>query len=116
MNRLLQGDVGSGKTIVAVLTLLVAVENGYQGVLMAPTEILADQHARSVLKLLQEAGSDVKVGVLTGSLKAAAKRRALEDIATGRAQLVIAPWRSTCRLARSHTRGCRRAARMGRRG
>src|SRR5262245_32036650 len=56
---------------------------------MAPTEILADQHARSVLKLLQEAGSDVKVVVLMGSQKAAAKRRALEDIATGRGQIVI---------------------------
>jgi len=89
MNRLLQGDVGSGKTIVALLTLLVAVENGYQGALMAPTEILADQHARNVLKLLQGAGSDVKVVVLMGSQKAAAKRRALEDIATGRGQIVI---------------------------
>jgi ATP-dependent DNA helicase RecG len=89
MNRLLQGDVGSGKTIVALLTLLVAVENGYQGVLMAPTEILADQHARSVLRLLRDAESDVRVSVLTGSLKAAAKRRALMDIATGHAQLIV---------------------------
>ena len=89
MNRLLQGDVGSGKTIVALLTLLVAVENGYQGALMAPTEILADQHARNVIKLLQDAGSDVKVVVLMGSQKAAAKRRALEDIASGRGQIVI---------------------------
>jgi ATP-dependent DNA helicase RecG len=89
MNRLLQGDVGSGKTIVALLTLLVAVENGYQGALMAPTEILADQHARSILKLLREAGSNVGVVVLMGSQKAAAKRRALEDIATGRGQIVI---------------------------
>jgi ATP-dependent DNA helicase RecG len=89
MNRLLQGDVGSGKTIVALLSLLVAVENGYQGVLMAPTEILADQHARNVLKLLEGSGSDVKVVVLMGSQKAAAKRRALEDIATGRGQIVI---------------------------
>ncbi|HJQ96906.1 MAG TPA: ATP-dependent DNA helicase RecG [Candidatus Polarisedimenticolaceae bacterium] len=89
MNRLLQGDVGSGKTIVALLALLVAVENGYQGALMAPTEILADQHARNVIKLLGDAGSDVKVVVLMGSQKAAAKRRALEDIATGRGQIVI---------------------------
>jgi ATP-dependent DNA helicase RecG len=89
MNRLVQGDVGSGKTIVALLTLLVAVENGYQGALMAPTEILADQHARSVLRFLRDAGSDVRVAVLTGSLKAEAKRRAVVDIANGHAQLVI---------------------------
>jgi len=89
MNRLLQGDVGSGKTIVALLALLVAVENGYQGALMAPTEILADQHAKNVLRLLRDAGSDVKVVVLMGSQRAAAKRRALEDIATGRGQIVI---------------------------
>ena len=89
MNRLLQGDVGSGKTIVALLTLLVAVENGYQGALMAPTEILADQHARNVIKLLRAAGSDVKVVVLMGSQKAAARRRAIEDIATGRGEIVI---------------------------
>ncbi len=89
MNRLLQGDVGSGKTIVALLALLVAVENGYQAALMAPTEILADQHARNILDIARKAGSDLRVAVLTGSLKAAARRRALQDIATGHAQLVI---------------------------
>ena len=89
MNRLLQGDVGSGKTIVALLALLVAVENGYQGVLMAPTEILADQHARNILRMLRDAESDVKVTVLTGSLKAAAKRRAMGDIQLGFGQIIV---------------------------
>jgi len=89
MSRLLQGDVGSGKTIVALLTLLVAVENGFQGALMAPTEILADQHARNVLALLAAAEVPVKVTVLTGSQRSAARRRALVDIASGHAQLVI---------------------------
>ena len=89
MSRLLQGDVGSGKTIVALLGLLVAIENGHQGALMAPTEILADQHARNILALIARSGLDVKVTVLTGSQKAAARRRALGDIANGRAQLVI---------------------------
>jgi ATP-dependent DNA helicase RecG len=89
MNRLLQGDVGSGKTIVALLTLLVAVENGYQAALMAPTEILADQHARNVLKIFRDAGYPAVVSVLTGSQRSAARRRSLEDIATGRAQLVV---------------------------
>jgi ATP-dependent DNA helicase RecG len=74
---------------VALLTLLVAIENGYQGVLMAPTEILADQHARNFLAILAAAGSPVRVAVLTGSQKAAARRRALEDLANGHAQLII---------------------------
>ncbi|HEX4825325.1 MAG TPA: ATP-dependent DNA helicase RecG [Candidatus Polarisedimenticolaceae bacterium] len=89
MSRLLQGDVGSGKTIVALMALLVAIDNGHQGALMAPTEILADQHARNILALLQRSGLPVKVAVLTGSQKAAARRRALADIANGHAQLVI---------------------------
>jgi ATP-dependent DNA helicase RecG len=98
MNRLVQGDVGSGKTIVALLTLLVAVENGYQGVMMAPTEILADQHARSILTILREAGAEVKIAVLTGSLKAAAKRRALQDIANGHAMMTEMVFEKCIRL------------------
>jgi len=89
MNRLLQGDVGSGKTVVALLTLLVAIENGYQGVLMAPTEILADQHLRNVRGLLAGGEIDCRVQLLTGSQRAAEKRDALARIASGDAQLVV---------------------------
>jgi ATP-dependent DNA helicase RecG len=89
MHRLLQGDVGSGKTIVALLTLLVAVENGYQAALMVPTEILAEQHARNIARLLDEGGIECRVGVLTGSLRAAARREVLEGTASGVIQLVI---------------------------
>ena len=70
MHRLLQGDVGSGKTIVALLTLLVAVENGYQAALMAPTEILAEQHARNIRALLDSSEIECRTALLTGSLRA----------------------------------------------
>ncbi len=89
MQRLLQGDVGSGKTIVALLTLLVAVENGYQAALMAPTEILAEQHARNIKRLLEEGGIDCRVALLTGSLAAPLRRRVLADLRSGSLQLVI---------------------------
>src|SRR5918994_1472224 len=72
MNRLLQGDVGSGKTIVAVIAMMAAMENGLQTALMAPTEILAEQHARSIKRLL--AKTPYRVELLTGSLRAAEKR------------------------------------------
>lgn len=81
MNRLLQGDVGSGKTIVALLSMLAAMENGYQTALMAPTEILAEQHARNIKRLL--ARTPYRVELLTGSLRAAEKRRLHADIAAG---------------------------------
>jgi ATP-dependent DNA helicase RecG len=81
MNRLLQGDVGSGKTAVALLAMLAAMENGYQSALMAPTEILADQHARNVKRML--ARTPFRVELLTGSLKAAEKRRLQKDLAAG---------------------------------
>lgn len=81
MNRLLQGDVGSGKTIVAVIAMLAAMENGYQTALMAPTEILAEQHARNIKNLL--AKSPYRVELLTGSLKTSEKRRLREDLSSG---------------------------------
>ena len=79
MNRLLQGDVGSGKTVVALFSMLLAVEGGYQAALMAPTELLAEQHARSMRELMQPLGIDVHV--LTGQLAAADRARDPECIA-----------------------------------
>jgi ATP-dependent DNA helicase RecG len=89
MNRLVQGDVGSGKTVVALLAMLVALENGYQAALMAPTEILAEQHYRSIRALLESDGAFTDAVLLTGSLRAAPKRRALAAIAGGQARLVV---------------------------
>jgi len=87
MSRLLQGDVGSGKTLVALFAMLIATEGGYQAALMAPTEILAEQHARRVRELVEPLG--VEVALLTGSLAAADRREALERVASGRANLVV---------------------------
>jgi ATP-dependent DNA helicase RecG len=81
MNRLLQGDVGSGKTIVAIIAMLAAMENGQQAALMAPTEILAEQHARNIKRLL--AKSPYRVELLTGSMKGAAKRQLHKAIEAG---------------------------------
>ncbi len=81
MNRLLQGDVGSGKTIVALVAMLAAMENEYQTALMVPTEILAEQHARNIKRLL--AKTPYRVELLTGSLRAAEKRKLQSDLAAG---------------------------------
>ncbi|HEY2460023.1 MAG TPA: ATP-dependent DNA helicase RecG [Candidatus Acidoferrum sp.] len=87
MNRLLQGDVGSGKTIVALQAAVIAIENGCQAALMAPTEILAVQHFLSAKRILEPAG--YRVELLISGLKFAEKREALERIRSGQAQLVI---------------------------
>ncbi|MEP6708143.1 MAG: ATP-dependent DNA helicase RecG [Pyrinomonadaceae bacterium] len=87
MNRLLQGDVGSGKTIVALVAMMAAMENGYQTALMVPTEILAEQHARNVKRLL--ARTPYRVELLTGSLRAAEKRRLHKALAAGEAHACI---------------------------
>jgi ATP-dependent DNA helicase RecG len=89
MHRLLQGDVGSGKTIVAVLTLLVAVENGYQGALMVPTEILAEQHQRNLRGLLEGSELDCRTALLTGSARVAERRNTLEAVRSGEARIVV---------------------------
>lgn len=87
MNRLLQGDVGSGKTITSLLIMLMAIDNGYQSCLMAPTEILAEQHFEGISKFLKEL--DVKVELLTGSTKAARRKTILEELKNGEIQLLI---------------------------
>ena len=89
MRRLLQGDVGSGKTIVALQAMIVALENGYQAALMAPTEILATQHFLAARKLLERSSRKYRVVLLTGSLDDDRKRRNRGLINRGEAQLVI---------------------------
>lgn len=87
MNRLLQGDVGSGKTMVALLSMLLAVDNGFQASLMAPTEILANQHFQSISTLLQD--MPVKIALLTGSTKTAARRKILAELASGELHFLV---------------------------
>ncbi len=87
MNRLLQGDVGSGKTMVAFMSMLLAVDNGYQACIMAPTEILARQHYASMTRFAQ--GLNVRIAILTGASKAKERREALEGIASGEVDILI---------------------------
>ena len=87
MNRLLQGDVGSGKTIVAVYAMMLAAANGYQSVFMAPTEVLARQHLRTLSRILE--GSNVKIAPLFGGQKPAVRSMSMQSIATGAAQIIV---------------------------
>ena len=87
MNRLLQGDVGSGKTMVALMSMLLAIDNGFQACMMAPTEILARQHYSTISR--QTEGMNLRVAILTGSSKAAERRHALEGIASGEVDILI---------------------------
>ncbi|WP_255785807.1 ATP-dependent DNA helicase RecG [Niabella agricola] len=87
MNRLLQGDVGSGKTIVALLNMLLAADNGFQAVLMAPTEILARQHFQGIKELLEPL--PVEVAILTGTTKGKERRLLLERLAAGEIQILV---------------------------
>lgn len=89
MNRLIQGDVGSGKTIVALTGLLDIAFQGYQGALMAPTEVLAVQHYESISKMLEENNIPLRVELLTGSMKAKEKRQAYERIELGISDIII---------------------------
>lgn len=90
MNRLLQGDVGSGKTAVALAAMMIAVKNGYQAAMMAPTEILAEQHYLGISNLLGDHDlMGIRVDLLTGSLKSKNRRDVTERVASGQTQIVI---------------------------
>jgi ATP-dependent DNA helicase RecG len=86
MNRLLQGDVGSGKTLVALMTILLAIDNGFQSCLMAPTEILAQQHFNSISKFLE--GMHIETALLTGSTKASRRKEIHEALTTGKLHIL----------------------------
>ncbi len=87
MNRLLQGDVGSGKTLVALMAMLIAIDNGYQACMMAPTEILAEQHLTTIAELLQ--GMDVRVELLTGIVKGKKRQEILDGLLDGSVQILV---------------------------
>lgn len=87
MNRLLQGDVGSGKTLVALMTMLIALDNGYQACMMAPTEILANQHYETICRFLS--GMGVRVELLTGNVKGKRREKILKDLLTGDVKILI---------------------------
>lgn len=87
MNRLLQGDVGSGKTLVALMSMFIALDNGFQACLMAPTEILANQHFETIRKLV--AGLNIKIDLLTGSTKTAARKKLHSELQSGELHIII---------------------------
>ncbi|MBQ8716194.1 MAG: ATP-dependent DNA helicase RecG [Prevotella sp.] len=87
MNRLLQGDVGSGKTLVALMSMLIALDNGYQACIMAPTEILAEQHLQTIQDFLK--GMDIRVELLTGIVKGKKRQEVLEGLQNGNIQILV---------------------------
>lgn len=87
MNRLLQGDVGSGKTLVALMSMLIAIDNGYQACIMAPTEILAEQHLQTIMGFLK--GMDIRVALLTGIVKGKRREEVLEGLLDGTIQILV---------------------------
>ena len=87
MNRLLQGDVGSGKTIVSIMIMLIAIDNNFQSCILAPTEILANQHFKSIKELLS--GLDIKIDLLTGSVKTKDRKVIHEDLLSGKTNILV---------------------------
>ena len=87
MNRLLQGDVGSGKTLVALMSMLIALDNGYQACMMAPTEILAEQHLKTITDFLK--GMDIRVALLTGIVKGKRRQEILDGLLDGTVQILV---------------------------
>ena len=87
MNRLLQGDVGSGKTLVALMSMLIALDNGYQACIMAPTEILAEQHLKTIMDFLQD--MDIRVALLTGIVKGKRRQEILDGLLDGTVQILV---------------------------
>jgi ATP-dependent DNA helicase RecG len=87
MNRLLQGDVGSGKTLVALMSMLIALDNGYQACIMAPTEILAEQHLQTIMAFLD--GMDIRVALLTGIVKGKRRQEVLDGLLDGTIQILV---------------------------
>ena len=87
MNRLLQGDVGSGKTLVALMTMLIALDNGFQACMMAPTEILAEQHVQTIREFLK--GMDIRVELFTGIVKGKKRQAILDALACGEVQILV---------------------------
>ena len=87
MNRLLQGDVGSGKTLVALMSMLIALDNGYQACIMAPTEILAEQHLQTIQNFLQ--GMNIRVELLTGIVKGKKRQAVLDGLTDGSVQILV---------------------------
>ncbi|MFU0544133.1 ATP-dependent DNA helicase RecG [Gardnerella vaginalis] len=90
MRRLLQGEVGSGKTIVAMSAMLQAVGSGYQAVLIAPTQVLASQHATNLQQMIERAGLNVEITLITGGMKLASRRSALAKVASGKPAIIVA--------------------------
>lgn len=88
MNRLLQGEVGSGKTIVAIISIMAVVSGGYQAVLMCPTEILSKQHYQTISQILKD-DKEVKIGLLTGSTPLKQRKEMIEKIASGDIHIII---------------------------